>query len=39
VPLGTRGTFADLAATLAENFGVKGVAAGASFLGDLPGGA
>ncbi|MEZ5066801.1 MAG: phosphopentomutase [bacterium] len=36
-PLGTRTTFADVAATLAENFGVAGIAAGTSFLADLPG--
>jgi phosphopentomutase len=39
VALGTRATFADVAATLAENFGVAGIAAGSSFLAALPGGA
>ena len=33
--LGVRDTFADLGATLAENFGVGPLAAGRSFLGDL----
>jgi len=37
--LGTRKTFADVAATLAENFGVGGIAAGTSFLAELPGSA
>lgn len=35
-PLGTRRTFSDLAATLAENFGVPAPPAGESFLADLP---
>jgi phosphopentomutase len=35
--LGTRGTFADLAQTVAEVFGVRPVASGTSFLGDLVG--
>ena len=34
--LGVRSSFADLGATLAENFGVEGLAAGKSFLADLP---
>jgi phosphopentomutase len=34
--LGTRATFADLGATLAENFEVAGLAHGTSFLADLP---
>jgi phosphopentomutase len=34
--LGVRSSFADVGATLAENFGVKGLAAGTSFLADLP---
>lgn len=38
-PLGTRSTFADVGATLAENFGVEPLEAGTSFLADLPGGA
>jgi phosphopentomutase len=33
--LGTRATFADLGATLADNFGVPALGAGTSFLGDL----
>jgi len=33
--LGTRSSFADLGATLAENFGVGPLGAGASFLGQL----
>jgi phosphopentomutase len=33
--LGVRATFADLGATLAENFGVGSLAAGTSFLGGL----
>jgi phosphopentomutase len=33
--LGVRATFADLAATLAENFGTGPLAAGTSFLGVL----
>jgi phosphopentomutase len=33
--LGVRSTFADLGQTLAENFGVGPLTAGASFLGDL----
>ena len=33
--LGVRETFADLGATLAENFGVGPLAAGRSFLGDI----
>ena len=37
VPLGTRGTFADVGATIADNFGLEGLAAGRSFLADLPG--
>ena len=39
VPLGTRATFADLGATIAENFGIDPLPAGESFLADLPGGA
>jgi phosphopentomutase len=39
VNLGTRDTFADLGQTLAENFGVGGLAHGVSFLDDLVGGA
>ncbi|GJM45196.1 MAG: phosphopentomutase [Gemmatimonadota bacterium] len=39
VPLGTRRSFADVAATLADNFGLEPPAAGTSFLSDLPGGA
>jgi len=39
VPLGTRATFADVGATLADNFGVPELSAGTSFLADLPGGA
>ena len=35
VDLGVRPTFADLGATLAENFGVEGLGAGTSFLGSL----
>ena len=35
VDLGTRETFADLAQTLAEMFGVSRVPHGTSFLGDL----
>jgi phosphopentomutase len=35
VDLGTRTTFADLGATLAETFGVGPLAAGASFLGEI----
>jgi phosphopentomutase len=35
-PLGTRGTFADLGATIAEAFGLAGLARGSSFLADLP---
>jgi phosphopentomutase len=35
-PLGTRATFADLGATVAENFGVGPLGAGTSFLADLP---
>jgi phosphopentomutase len=38
VELGHRPTFADLGATLAENFGVGALAAGESFLGLLRGG-
>ncbi|MDP6528411.1 MAG: phosphopentomutase [Gemmatimonadota bacterium] len=38
VSLGTRGTFADVAATLAENFGLDSPPAGHSFLRDLPAG-
>jgi phosphopentomutase len=38
VALGTRATFADVGATLADNFGVPPLAAGTSFLADLPGG-
>jgi phosphopentomutase len=34
--LGTRATFADVAATLAENFGISGLRHGISFLADLP---
>jgi phosphopentomutase len=34
--LGVRSSFADLGATLAENFGVERLAAGTSFLADLP---
>ena len=37
-PLGTRTTFADIAQTIADNFGVGGIEAGSSFLPDLPGG-
>lgn len=37
VPLGTRSTFADLAATLAEGFGVGPLEEGTSFLAALPG--
>jgi phosphopentomutase len=37
VSLGTRSTFADLGATVAENFEVGAVPAGTSFLADLPG--
>jgi phosphopentomutase len=33
--LGTRATFADLGATLADNFGVPALGAGTSFLGEL----
>src|SRR4029077_10725317 len=33
--IGTRGTFADLGQTLAENFGVGPLAHGTSFLGDI----
>jgi phosphopentomutase len=33
--LGTRATFADLGQTLADNFGVRPLGAGTSFLGDL----
>ena len=36
VELGLRKTFADLGATLAENFGIGPLAAGESFLGRLP---
>lgn len=36
-PLGTRKTFADVAATLAENFGLAAPAHGESFLASLPG--
>ena len=36
VPLGTRMTFADVAATVAENFELPGGPAGVSFLADLP---
>jgi len=35
VDLGTRGTFADIGATLAENFGVQGTGLGESFLGKI----
>jgi len=35
-PLGVRSTFADVGATLAENFEVDPLAAGTSFLADLP---
>ena len=35
VDLGVRPTFADLGATLAENFGVAPLAAGMSFLGAI----
>jgi phosphopentomutase len=34
--LGVRSSFADVGATLAENFGLTGLAAGTSFLADLP---
>lgn len=37
-PLGTRATFADVGATIADNFGLPPLAAGTSFLADLPGG-
>ncbi|HKC14284.1 MAG TPA: phosphopentomutase [Vicinamibacteria bacterium] len=37
VDLGVRATFADLGATLADNFGVAPLAAGTSFLSDLLG--
>jgi len=37
--LGTRATYADVGATLADNFGLEPLAAGTSFLADLPGGA
>ncbi len=33
--LGTRGTFADIAATVADNFGVDGMIDGTSFAGEL----
>ncbi len=36
VPLGARASFADVAATIAENFGLGGLGAGESFLSDLP---
>jgi phosphopentomutase len=36
VDLGTRTTFADLAATVADALGVRAPALGLSFLGDLP---
>jgi phosphopentomutase len=36
VPLGIRDTFADIAATVAENFGVAGTGNGDSFLRQLP---
>jgi phosphopentomutase len=35
--LGTRGSFADLGETLAENYGVGPLGAGESFLGQLLG--
>lgn len=35
-PLGTRATFADVAATISESFGLPAPAAGKSFLADLP---
>jgi phosphopentomutase len=35
-PLGTRRSFADVAATIAENFGLPPPALGESFLADLP---
>ena len=35
VDIGTRGTFADLGQTLAENFGVEPLAHGTSFLGQI----
>jgi phosphopentomutase len=35
-PLGTRRTFADVGATIAEAFGLPSLAAGTSFLADLP---
>ncbi|NNE44674.1 MAG: phosphopentomutase [Gemmatimonadetes bacterium] len=35
--LGTRTSFADVGATIAENFGLQGLQAGTSFLADLPG--
>lgn len=36
--LGTRATYADVGATIADNFGLSPLAAGTSFLADLPGG-
>jgi phosphopentomutase len=35
-PLGTRKTFADIGATICDALGVEGLAAGRSFLADLP---
>jgi phosphopentomutase len=35
VDLGTRRTFADLGQTLADNFGLGGLAHGTSFLADV----